>query len=139
MAASLIITDNKAVNDAFRATEYNEIKQVVNENAAILDTKVDTGAPVTKTADFTLAATEHWIINAKAGSDCVATFPAASTCAGRVVVCKNNVDGYSLLSASSNIVQLDGGAPSATILTDILGKWATLVSDGTNWVIMQAN
>ena len=37
-----------------------------------------TTAPVTKTADFTLADTETVVINNKSGSACVATLPSAT-------------------------------------------------------------
>jgi len=36
-------------------------------------------------------------------------------------------------------VPLDGTTASTPILTNTIGKWATLVSDGTSWVIMASN
>jgi len=39
-------------------------------------------------------------------------------------------------SATLNVVPLSGGAAGTAILTANAGRWATLVSDGTNWVIM---
>jgi hypothetical protein len=89
----------------------------------------------TKTADFTLADTEGWIINNKSGSTCTVTLPAASAWAGRVVTFKN-LQTQTVVSASSNVVPLIGGAAGTAILPLIVGSWATLVSDGTNWVIM---
>jgi hypothetical protein len=94
-------------------------------------------APVTKTADFTVAYNETWIINNKSGSTCVVTLPAAATNVGRYLTFQNNQD-QSLDSASSNVVPQGGGAAGAAILTNVSGNWATLVSNGTNWVIMQA-
>lgn len=94
------------------------------------------GAPVTKTADFTLAATENWVINNKSGSACVVTLPAASSWTGREVMVVN-YQAQQLNSASSNVVPLGGGAAGTAILTAATGRWATLVSNGTNWVIMQ--
>ena len=45
-------------------------------------------------------------------------------------------------SASTPYIQLSigtgGGAAGTAILPATVGKWATLVSDGTNWIIMQA-
>ena len=89
----------------------------------------------TKTADFTLADTEGWIINNKSGSTCTVTLPAASAWPGRAVTFKN-LQLQTLVSASSNVVPLIGGAAGTAILPLIVGSWATLVSDGTNWVIM---
>ena len=94
-------------------------------------------APVTKTADFSLAATENWVINNKSGSTCTVTLPAASSWTGRSVVFKN-MQAQTLVSASSNVVPLDSTTAGTAILLDVVGNWATLVSDGTNWIIMQA-
>jgi hypothetical protein len=41
-----------------------------------------------------------------------------------------------LTSASSNVVPLAGGAAGTAILSATAGAWATLVSDGTNWIVM---
>ena len=93
------------------------------------------GVVATKTADFTLADTEGWIINNKSGSTCTVTLPAASAWARRVVTFKN-LQLQTLVSASSNVVPLIGGAAGTAILPGLVGAWATLVSDGTNWVVM---
>lgn len=94
-------------------------------------------AVVTKTADFSLAATENWVINNKSGSTCTVTLPAASSWSGRSVVFKN-MQPQTLVSASSNVVPIDGTTAGTAILLNVVGNWATLVSDGTNWIIMQA-
>jgi hypothetical protein len=94
-------------------------------------------APVTKTADFTLADGESWVINNKSGSTCTVTLPTPSSYTGRQVVFKN-MQPQLLVSASSNVVPLDGTSAGTAILLDVVGNWATMVSDGTNWVIMQA-
>jgi hypothetical protein len=90
---------------------------------------------VTKTADFTLADTEGWVINNKSGSTCTVTLPAASAWVGRAVTFKN-LQLQTLVSASSNVVPLIGGAAGTAILPGLVGAWATVVSDGTNWVVM---
>ena len=89
-------------------------------------------APVTVTANFTLG-TESWIINAKAGSNCVATLPAAS--AGRSVTLKTTV-AFAIVSAASNVVPRAGGTAGTAIVGSVAGNWATIVSDGTLWHIM---
>lgn len=94
-------------------------------------------APLTKTADFTVGAGENWFINNKSGSTCTVTLPAASSFAGRAITFQNYQDQL-LVSASSNVVPRAGGAAGTAILDNVAGNWATLVSDGTNWVIMQA-
>ena len=98
---------------------------------------VTTSAIVTKTADFTLASTENWVINNKSGSTCTVTLPAASSWSGRAVTFKN-LQAQTLVSASSNVVPIDSTTAGTAILLASIGNWATIVSDSTNWVIMQA-
>lgn len=95
-------------------------------------------APVTKTADFTVAASEDVLINNKSGSTCVVTLPAPASWRGRRILIKT-IQAQAVDSASSNVVPLAGGAAGTSILTNTAGKYADIVSDGTNWVIMAAN
>jgi hypothetical protein len=92
--------------------------------------------PVTKTVDFTVGAGEVWIINNKSGSTCTVTLPTASSYSGRALTFQNYQAQF-LVSASSNVVPLGGGAAGTAILENVAGNWATLVSNGTNWVTMQ--
>lgn len=94
-----------------------------------------TTAPVTKTADFTVADTETVIINNKSGSACSATLPSAALNSGRILLMKTT-QAQALNSASSNVVPKAGGAASTAIATGTAGNWALMVSDGTNWVVM---
>jgi hypothetical protein len=110
---------------------------VTNGAGAVTIASSATSAPVTKTADFTLAATENWVINNKTGSTCTVTLPAASSWTGRAVTF-HNYQAQTLVSASSNVVPQGGGAAGTAILLGVVGNWATMLSDGTNWVIMQA-
>jgi hypothetical protein len=93
-------------------------------------------APVTKTANFIVADTEVWLINNKSGSTCTATLPAAASWFGRVLRFQN-YQAQTLVSASSNVVPLAGGAAATSILLASTGDSATLVSDGTNWLMTQ--
>jgi hypothetical protein len=109
----------------------------INSGNASLQSLTVTGyAPVTKTVSFTLGANENYVICTGAGSIAI-TFPAASSAPGRVVTVKT-VAAQTVVSASSNVVALTGGAAGTAILAATAGKWATLVSDGTSWVIMAA-
>ena len=98
---------------------------------------VTTNAPVTKTADFSVASTDTWLINNKTGSTCTVTLPSPSANTGRVLYFIN-YQNQSLVSASSNVVSRSGGAAGTAILDNVAGNWATIVSDGTNWVTTQA-
>ena len=94
-------------------------------------------APVTVAANYTIADTDAWIINNKTGSALILTFPSPSVWSGRVITVKN-MQAQLVNSASSNIVPLDSTSAGTAILLAVVGNWATMVSDGTNWVIMQA-
>jgi len=98
---------------------------------------VTTNAPVTKTADFSVASTDTWLINNKTGSTCTVTLPSPSTNTGRVLYFIN-YQNQSLVSASSNVVSRSGGAAGTAILDNVAGNWATIVSDGTSWITTQA-
>ena len=95
-------------------------------------------APVIITADHTVVDSNLWLINNKAGSACVLTLPAASSWTGRVVNVKT-IQAQAVNSASSNVKPIDTNTAGTAIVTGTAGKWATLVSDGTDWVIMATN
>ena len=93
-------------------------------------------APVTKTANFSVADTDVWLINNKTGSTCTVTLPTASSWTGRVLRFQN-YQVQAVVSASSNVVPLTGGAAGTSILLASSGDATTLVSDGSNWLMTQ--
>jgi hypothetical protein len=93
-------------------------------------------APVTYTANFTVPSTGTWSINNKSGSTCTVTLPSATTSTGRVLQFQN-YQAQTLVSAASNVVPLVGGAAGTAILAAVAGDTATLVSDGSNWIMTQ--
>lgn len=93
-------------------------------------------APVTKTADFSVAASDLWLINNKSGSTCTVTLPTPSAYSGRILHFQN-YQVQALVSASSNVVPIAGGSAGTSILVASSGDQATLVSDGTNWLMTQ--
>ena len=103
-------------------------------SAAVVGTDyVGISAPVTKTADFVVADGESYLINNKTGSTCTATLPTASSWSGRSLTF-TNYQNQTLVSASSNVVSRAGGVAATAILEASAGAWATLVSNGTNWL-----
>ena len=98
--------------------------------------KQPVAAPATKTANFSVGASEVWLINNKSGSSCTVTLPTASSNTGRVLYFLN-YQAQTLVSASSNVVPLVGGSATTAILEAVAGANATLVSDGTNWIMTQ--
>jgi hypothetical protein len=116
--------------------EALQVQPIVDTAAITAAINAASSAPVTKTADFTVADNETWIINNKSGSTCTVTLPTASAWTGRILTFKN-LQAQTLVSASSNVVLIDGTVAGTAILLAVVGNWATMVSDGTNWVIMQ--
>lgn len=88
------------------------------------------------TATATVGTDTILIIN-YAGT-CTLTFPAASSYTARKITVKT-ITANTVVSASSDVVPNIGGAAGTAILAATDGKWAELISDGTNWVIMTAN
>lgn len=89
--------------------------------------------PVTKTADFTLGVFETYVINNKTAATCTVTLPSASAYPGRPINFQN-YQAQTLVSASSNVVPIAGGAAGTAILLASVGDTTTLISDGTNWI-----
>jgi hypothetical protein len=116
--------------------EALQVQPIVDTAAITAAINAASSAPVTKTADFTVADNETWLINNKSGSTCTVTLPTASAWSGRELTFKN-LQAQTLVSASSNVVLIDGTVAGTAILLAVVGNWATMVSDGTNWVIMQ--
>lgn len=97
---------------------------------------ISRGVPIGKTTSFTLGTDEANIICNGAGSITV-TLPSAASFPGRELDIKT-IAAQTVVSASSNVVPLAGGAAGTAILAGTAGKWARLVSNGTNWEIFQA-
>ncbi len=93
-------------------------------------------APATKTANFAVADNETWLINNKSGSSCTVTLPSTGINIGRVLHFQN-YQNQTLVSASSNVVPLAGGTATTAILEAVAGANATLVSNGTSWIMTQ--
>lgn len=101
-------------------------------------TQLKLNAPVSKTASFTLGSTENFIVANGASANVAVTFPTASANTGRIVFIKNLSGTYTVISASSDVKPVSSDTAGTAILAATAGKWAILVCDGTNWVIMAA-
>ena len=97
---------------------------------------ISRNAPVTvTTSTHTVAETSSWIICNRAGAITL-TLPAAGSFTGREIMVKT-VQAQAVTSASSNVVGISSTSAGTAILAATAGAWATLVSDGVNWIIMQ--
>ncbi len=115
--------------------EALQVQPVIDVGAITASIAALSSVPVTVTANFTVG-TSAWYINNKSGSTCVATLPTASAWPGRQITIKN-MQAQLVNSASSDVVPIDSTSAGTAILLNVVGNWATMVSDGTNWVIMQ--
>jgi len=105
------------------------------------------GPPVTLTSETIIEPTDNWIICNRPQSNIPADLriylPLPSHYIGRELMFKNiegtAVNSYDLLfNTLENVVSpLNGDPPGSSILPGATGSTATLVSDGTSWVIMQ--
>ena len=93
--------------------------------------------PVTKTTAFTVADHEDDII-VNGSASVTATLPTASAYPGRKIRIKTRA-AYTVVSASSNVKPLDTDTAGTAILAATAGKWAELVSDASNWIVMAGN
>jgi len=94
-------------------------------------------APVTKTTAFTVAPNENEVI-CNGSASITVTLPAASGWVGRKIRIKTRA-AFTVVSAASNVKPIDTDTAGTAILAATAGKWAELVSDGSNWVIMSGN
>ena len=93
---------------------------------------------VTKTtATYTVLSTDTHIVANYAGTMTV-TLPAASSFTGREIILRT-ITANTVVSASSNVAPLAGGAAGTAILAATAGKFVLLVSDGTNWQVQMGN
>jgi hypothetical protein len=144
MVVQTPVGDNPAIDNGVLATvaemqkqiEGLQVQPLVDVAAVTAALAATSTAPVTKTADFTVGSNETWLINNKSGSTCTVTLPTASAWVGRELTFKN-MQAQLLVSASSDVVPIDSTTAGTAILLAVVGNWATMVSDGTNWVIMQ--
>jgi len=117
---------------------YTGIAQdnVTINGGRIAATTFSTTAPVIKTAAFTVAQNENNLI-CNGSASITVTLPAAASWAGREIRIKT-IAAYTVVSASSNVKPIDSNTAGTAILAATAGKWATLISDGSNWVVMAA-
>jgi hypothetical protein len=86
---------------------------------------------------YTVGGTEQ-VIQVNGSATCTLTMPTPSAYVGRIITVTTQA-AYTVVSASSNITPINGGANGTAILAATAGKWANLISDGTQWRIIASN
>jgi hypothetical protein len=84
---------------------------------------------------YTIASNDLYIDNFNSSTTTI-TLPSAASNTYRELKFHNRSTGA--VNSSPNVISLTGSSTSS-ILSASSGKWATLVSDGTDWRILQAN
>lgn len=97
----------------------------------------NTGVQIVTGASYTLTDQDVQITCTFAGAMTLTLPPVASNF-GRAILFRSTV-AQTVSSASANVQPLAGGANSTAILAATAGKFAYLVSDGSQWNIMMAN
>jgi hypothetical protein len=69
---------------------------------------------------------------------CTLTLPSAASYPGRHIMIKT-IQNHFVISASSNVVPQSSTTAGTAILPAGSDRWASLVSDGTNWITMASN
>jgi hypothetical protein len=105
----------------------NLTSDVLNVNSKI--TNIDT-------SQYSITSTDVYLDNKNSSSTTI-ILPLAGLNVFRELKFKNSSTGA--LIANGNIIPLSGSGTTTTILPATNAKWCTLVSDGTDWIIMQSN
>lgn len=115
-----------------------EAMRISNDKTTKFSAGVGMPAPRTITgASDTVLATDYSLIANRAGT-VTFTLPSAATYSGRILNLKT-IQAQTVVSGSSDVVPLAGGAAGTAILAATAGKWATLQSNGTAWEIIASN
>jgi hypothetical protein len=98
------------------------------------------GAPKTINPTInTILKSDNWVICDTSLNNISITLPSGPDNIGRELMLKN-IGLNTVISSFSNIIPLTSGTTTTTlILSAGPGTWATLVYDGTNWIIMQGS
>jgi hypothetical protein len=105
------------------------------ENRLQISGTLGRNTPTTVTGNYTVADGVTWLIVNNSASTTI-TLPSAASWDGRELTIKT-IQAQTVISNTSNVVPIDGDAAGTAILPATDGAWALLVSNGTNWVIMQ--
>tara|TARA_R110000764_G_scaffold15478_1_gene43842 strand:+ start:2304 stop:4280 length:1977 start_codon:yes stop_codon:yes gene_type:complete len=123
------VADNVYVNVSQPYTIADTVSNVViDDNDTIIAPTTFTGSPAT------ISRGEYFIFNRGAAQ--VVNMPTPANYPGRTLKFKN-IQAQTVDSASSNVKPIDSDTAATAILPATDGAWAELISDGTNWIIMQ--
>ena len=111
-----------------------------NQSSLVAISALSRGAPKTITSTmspYTILKSDNWII-CNSTTIITITLPSGPDNIGRELMFKNTGSG-TVTSSLPNITSLDGTTTNNLILSAGPSTWATLVYDGTYWIIMQGS
>jgi hypothetical protein len=111
-----------------------------NQSSLVSIGSLTRGAPKTIiTTTYTILKSDNWIICNSTTDPITITLPSGPDNIGRELMFKNTGSGTVTSSSTSNITSLDGTTNNLILLASPPSTWATLVYDGTTWIIMQGS
>lgn len=129
---SLVLTNG--ASDLITLADSGNITTI----GSIKGTVLSTSNPTTITNNYTVGSGDS-DITCNGSASITLTLPSASANPGRIIWLRN-IAAFTVVSASSNVVPLAGGAAGTAIMAATAGKWVRLKSDGSsNWIITAGN
>lgn len=102
--------------------------------APIVTKRLSTSKPVNVIGNYTVGA-EDYSLSCYTTSGAVLTLPDPASYPGRILEIRNT-SAFGIVSASANVGQITGGAPTTDILPATVGSWCKMQSDGSVWIIL---
>ena len=130
-------TSTDGITWAFTSGSFSTISGLVAAPSVSVRKELtpDITEPISSTA-YTVSPSEGWV-NLNTPAACVLTLPPAPSNKYLVITVRQTA-AFAVTSATSNVVPLTSQTPGTAILSGS-GKYAKLVSDGINWIIMEGN
>jgi hypothetical protein len=130
-------TSTDGITWAFASGSFSTISGIVSVPSVSVRKELtrDITQPISSTA-YTVSPSEGWV-NLDTPAACVLTLPPAPSNKYLALTIRQT-SAFAVTSATSNVVPLTSQTPGTAILSGS-GKYAKLVSDGINWIIMEGN
>jgi hypothetical protein len=134
------------LNAYWRSDKYSGTLPIANggtgaESASVARTTLGVGYTFfSTTTGATIIFSANRVSLVITGTGSTTSIDLTTATSGRQYMIKN-LSNATVISSASNVIPLAGGSAGTAILGagNVTPQWCTLVADGTNWHIMQAN
>jgi len=143
-SSEILITNTNAASKVVIRNCIGGGRPLVNSQSTVTvvyDTNVDATAPIAITLVTTATATltvANKVVGCNFAGTVTLTLPSPAIYPGKTIQVQTYT-ANAVVSASANVSPLTSPTPGTAILAAIAGKWATLVSNGTSWVVTAGN